>query len=394
MLHCNKIIGTTMRSNFLDEMTRAAKLVSAGKLSTATSVIQEALGRSSPVPPVLERPDPDVSTLDGYITEVDAPAKAPEPEVVPPAPAAARGPVSNHDLFSAGYFHEQGIQGRYKVFVPSRRGHGPLSLVVMLHGCTQSPDDFAAGTEMNERAAEQGFVVLYPAQSTAANPSRCWNWFKREDQARGAGEPALLAAMTRAIVDEYGLDDRRVAIAGLSAGGAMAAIVASAYPELFAAVGIHSGLPVGSARNVPDALSVMRTGQRRKPRTVRPETEQGSIPTIVFHGDVDQTVHPLNGASAIDAAVEAHGGTGVQKEVLEGSSGGKSFRRSVYTTADASALAEHWVVRGTAHAWSGGNVRGTYTDSRGPSATDEMLRFFATAVEQRTRSSISRPASA
>jgi poly(hydroxyalkanoate) depolymerase family esterase len=259
-----------------------------------------------------------------------------------------------------------------------------MPLVVMLHGCTQNPDDFAAGTGMNQRAHAQGFCVLYPEQSQDANPSLCWNWFKHNHQQRGRGEPALLASMTQAVMKQQGIDPRRVYIAGLSAGGAMAAIVAGAYPDIFAAVGVHSGLPTGAASNVGEALMVMKSGEmgigipgkghRLNIATKGPLRPQTTVPTIVFHGDQDTTVHPRNGEQVI-AAVQ--GSAAANARVDQGVSiKGRRYTRSTRHADHGRVLTEHWLVHGTGHAWSGGCAEGSYTDGSGPDATGEMLRFF------------------
>jgi poly(hydroxyalkanoate) depolymerase family esterase len=220
---------------------------------------------------------------------------------------------------------------------------------------------------MNEAALERGFFVLYPAQSQNANPSRCWNWFKHNHQGRGRGEPALLADMARDVAGRYGIDAGRVFVAGLSAGGAMAAIVGEAYPDVFAAVGVHSGLPPRSATNVKTAFEAMRRGA-----TTGAESGAGAPPVIVFHGDQDQTVHPLNGQQIVAARAAA---TTRETERRRGEDG-REFTRHVYRDADGRVRGEHWVVHGAGHAWSGGDPRGSYTDARGPDATGEMLRFF------------------
>ena len=237
----------------------------------------------------------------------------------------------------------------------------------MLHGCTQDPDDFAAGTAMNEAAQAKGFYVLYPAQSRQANPHGCWNWFKHSHQQRGRGEPALLAGMTQEVMDRHAIDPRRVYVAGLSAGGAMAAILGATYPDLYAAVGVHSGLAAGAATDLPTAMAAMRGGG----------TGRGAahgVPTIVFHGDADATVHPANG----DQVIAACAGTeaAVATHQVRGDSGRASTRRVHTDPSDGRVLGEHWLVHGAAHAWSGGNAQGSYTDSSGPDATAEMLRFF------------------
>ncbi len=214
----------------------------------------------------------------------------------------------------------------YKVFVPSGRNGEALPVVVMLHGCTQDPDDFALGTRMNALAEEQGAIVVYPRQERAANAQKCWNWFQPGDQGRGAGEPALIAGIAREVVAEFGADPARVYVAGLSAGGAAAAILASAYPDVFAAAGIHSGLACGAARDLPSALAAMGQGG------TAPKRAGGSVPTIVFHGDGDRTVHPLNGERV---AAQALPGPGLTETVTRGESpGGIAWTRSVHADAE------------------------------------------------------------
>ncbi len=257
----------------------------------------------------------------------------------------------------------------YKVFVPSGRDGETLPVVVMLHGCTQDPDDFALGTRMNALAEEQGLIVVYPRQERAANAQKCWNWFEPRDQGRGAGEPALIAGIAREVVAEFGADPARVYVAGLSAGGAAAAILAAAYPDVFAAAGIHSGLACGAARDLPSALAAMGQGGAapRRPAGAR-------VPTIVFHGDGDRTVHPLNGERV---AAQALPGPGLTETVTRGESpGGIGWTRSVHADAAGRGIVEKWVLHGAGHAWSGGSPDGSYTEPRGPDASAEMLRFF------------------
>jgi poly(hydroxyalkanoate) depolymerase family esterase len=260
----------------------------------------------------------------------------------------------------------------YKLYVPSTHQGEALPLVVMLHGCTQSPDDFAAGTRMNELAEELGFLVAYPAQTQAANAQRCWNWFNAADQTRDKGEPALIAGIVREVMQDHPVQEGRVFAAGLSAGGAKAAILAATHPDLFAAVGVHSGLACGAARDMPSAFTAMKqggaaTGGLRGGPLARP------VPTIVFHGDRDTTVHPVNG----DEVAAQAGTAGRRPEVTTGQApGGRGFTRKVHRDASGQAVLEQWVLHGAGHAWSGGSASGSYTDPSGPDASREMMRFF------------------
>jgi poly(hydroxyalkanoate) depolymerase family esterase len=297
---------------------------------------------------------------------------------MPFQPTLLRAPAGE---FTSGT-HSHAEQTRsFKLYLPSTHAGQTLPLVVMLHGCYQTADDFAAGTGMNRRARNQGFFVLYPEQDREANPNGCWNWFMPEHQQRGHGEPALLASMTRTIAQQYGIDPKQVFIAGMSAGGAMACIMANTYPELFAAVGVHSGLPIGAASNIDEALTVMNQGDSNpSPAADEPLPQHVPIaarqhtPTIVFHGDQDSTVHPSNGAQVVKAAL---GDTPTQMQVKQGSSSsGRHYTRQIYTDTQHRVLAEYWLVHDTGHAWSGGSLQGSYTDRHGPDASAEMLRFF------------------
>jgi poly(hydroxyalkanoate) depolymerase family esterase len=349
-------------------MQDATHLTRTGNLRAATAAIQAALaGEGSPIAPAAAEAD----VIDVAAREIPAPFTAlpasPQETVEPPAePAQPRSRQLGRGEFISGSYAGRAGARDYKLFIPPAAGARALPLIVMLHGCTQNPDDFAAGTAMNEAALEHGFFVLYPAQSQKANPQRCWNWFKHNHQARGRGEPELLAGMTREVMARHAIDPARVYVAGLSAGGAMAAILGDAYPDLFAAVGVHSGLATGVAKDLPSALGAM------KGSGARPNGGASGVATIVFHGDADATVHPGNGQHVIAASV----GT-TEGEIHKGySAGGRSYTRQVHRGATGEVRAEHWVVHGAQHAWSGGRARGSYTDPRGPDATAEMVRFF------------------
>jgi poly(hydroxyalkanoate) depolymerase family esterase len=266
------------------------------------------------------------------------------------------------------YANEAGSR-TYKLYIPSCYSGESLPLVVMLHGCKQSSDDFAAGTQLNELAEEQGLLVAYPGQPSSANSSRCWNWFSASDQLRDGGEPSLIAGITRQIMRDLAVDPTRVYVAGLSAGGAAAAIMGSAYPDLYAAICVHSGLACGAAKDVPSAFAAMRHGGS----ALREEAKH-PLPTIVFHGDHDNTVSPVNGDQVIaqsKAAAEFH------LTVNRGRSpGGINYTRMVQADGSGRPILEQWVLHGAGHAWSGGSPAGSYTDPRGPDASREMLRFF------------------
>ena len=254
--------------------------------------------------------------------------------------------------------------------------------LVMLHGCTQSPDDFALGTRMHSLAQERGYVVAYPAQTPSNNAGKCWNWFRGRDQRRDQGEPAIIAALTRHIVESYGLDVSRVYVAGLSAGGAMAAVLASAYPDVYAAIGVHSGLPFGAAHDLPSAFAAMKQGA-----ALRYEDESavsaGSVPVIVFHGDRDQTVAPSNGAAVIAQRLGANPRQlraldATRRSVETGAvPRGHRYTRTIFRNADGRVIAEQWLVHGAGHAWFGGDSGGSYTDPSGPNASEHILRFFS-----------------
>jgi len=379
---------------WLKELSR---LTQSGRFAKAAQFIQQSMV-GTPVEPssgnpqtVIERP-------------VSAAASAPS---TPPVDSAVAPEQAGHQGVSlAGQHTEAGLTRAYILYLPpaaaSPTAHALLPLVVMLHGCSQSPEDFAAGTAMNDLACEQGFAVLYPAQAQDANAGRCWNWYEPGHQQRGSGEPAVLASLTQSVITQHGLDARRVYVAGLSAGGAMAAILGQAYPDLFAAVGIHSGLASGAANDLMSALSVMKHGRSAAPtestndKDIEPAAKARSasqpVPTIVFHGDSDGVVHPDNGVHAIEAAIAAGEldiiDSAAPAAVVEQSVSpkGRGYTRTIHPHAETHLnQAEHWLLHGGGHAWSGGSAQGSFTDPDGPDATREMWRFFSSHVQPERR---------
>ena len=305
-----------------------------------------------------------------------------QPQPAFPALAARPGSFTEHDFKFAGecYAFRLYIPGTGNTDPPSI---APLPLLVLLHGCKQDAADFARGTAMNELAEQEKCIVLYPEQLSKSNSLRCWNWFEPGHQERQTGEPGMIAALTRQMIEFHNADPARVYIAGLSAGGAMAALVAQLHPGLFAAVGVHSGIPTGSASNVVSAFSAMRRGARR---STLAQEQDGVMPTIVFHGSADKTVHPDNGAQIVNAALVAWDACGLALEKIQrtedavaetdGATGNRSAVRTTYSAADGKSYIEHWAVGSGPHAWSGGDAAGSFTDPQGPDASQAMLAFF------------------
>lgn len=398
--------------NLKQLLGNATDLVRNGQLADATRAIQQALGGAMAEPAAAATAPHAGATLragsvQGHPSAAPHAAPAPrwrpgfaraevEDAVVidlpggedapaaqqPPRPAHGARPADGVGSFTRVAFGRAGApQDHYYLYVPPGADAGtPMPLVLMLHGCTQHPEDFATGTGMNAAAAPANALVLYPAQPNSANPNGCWNWFRPQDQQRGGGEPATLVAMVREVMARHPVDARRVYVAGLSAGGAMAALLGREYPDLFAAVGVHSGLQAGAAHNVMGALSAMKNGAKPSggsPFAPTPPPVQGGAtpPLIVFHGDADATVHARNGEQLVEAALA--GATGaVQEDLQTGRSAqGQGYTRTVYRAGNA-VVAEHWLLHGAGHAWAGGHARGSHTDPNGVSATGEMLRFF------------------
>jgi len=296
--------------------------------------------------------------------------------------------------FIDGEFSNHAGTRLYKLYIPAQPADSPRPMIVMLHGCTQSADDFARGTQMNRLAEEHGCLVLYPEQPGSANMSKCWNWFQTQDQRRDEGEPSIIAGMVAELAQAHGVDRRRVFVAGLSAGAAMAVILGESYPDVFAAVGAHSGLPFASAHDIPSAMAAMKGGRGRAGTqgltggNGRERSCKNPVPTIVFHGDRDHTVQYSNGATIVRQARDAYAACTNGSELVASSEqgqlpSGRKFSRTVHTASDASAHLESWTLHGAGHAWSGGDASGSYTDSKGPDASAEMVRFFLFASRRR-----------
>jgi poly(hydroxyalkanoate) depolymerase family esterase len=410
------------------DLLQATALTREGRLAEATALLQRMLGAPAsaagepahaarPTEPVI---GPATTVIDGVferIAEADTPASSPsetdrtrDGNRNAKAARPSQSPAMLRDLlgslgrslpglgahgltkpsipptdlvpaggrFIAGSYSNGAGTRTFKLYVPSGYVGQALPLVVMLHGCTQSPDDFAAGTRMNLLAEEQTCLVAYPEQSPAANPSKCWNWFNADDQQRGQGEPALIAGITRQIMSDYAVDPQRIYVAGLSAGAAAAAIMAATYPDLFAAVGVHSGLACGAASDLPSAFMAMRQGAAAAPILSARGSVSGRremVPTIVFHGDRDSTVHPGNGDRVIAHSMVT-AALLTERSEHGRSPGGLDYTRSTHVDAAERTMLEQWVVHGLGHAWSGGSPSGSYTDPRGPDAAREMMRFF------------------
>jgi poly(hydroxyalkanoate) depolymerase family esterase len=266
----------------------------------------------------------------------------------------------------------------YRTYIPASAARGVTGVIMMLHGCTQTPEDFATGTDMNALAEQHRFVVVYPAQSRSENAQSCWNWFSRGDQRRGKGEPTILAGIALSIAKEHGIKRDQTFVAGLSAGAAMAVILGETYDDVFAAVGAHSGLPAGAAKDVASAFAAMAGN------VLNLETQPkaaSTTRTIVFHGTADATVHPSNGEAIARRAVDLNARQSIET-TTNGDVTGRQFTRTISSDLRGNPIVEHWAIDGHGHAWSGGQPAGSYTDAKGPDASAEMIRFFFNTIDK------------
>jgi len=367
----------SMNDQTQNGMAEATRLTQQGRLEEATATIQRALGGTfSPAA------SPGRSGGAGGPIDVTSRPTLLTRGVQRP-PGMTMGNAASTSVPEGGRFVERSYTNgagtrSYKLYIPSGYVGQAVSLIVMLHGCTQNPDDFATGTRMNELAEERTFLVAYPAQAGNANMQKCWNWFQAADQQRGRGEPSILAGITSQVTSDYEVAEGRVYVAGMSAGGAMAAIMGATYPDLYAAVGVHSGLAPGAASDLSSAFTAMRQGGPIVAHKDVPGGEKREIlPTIIFHGDGDTTVHPRNGDRLLAHLSGGKDGSSLRVSTRRGRvQGGYEYTRFTYHDADGRDLVERWSVHGLGHAWSGGSYPGSYTDPRGPDASAEMVRFF------------------
>jgi poly(hydroxyalkanoate) depolymerase family esterase len=346
-----------MKNHMHTGMTEATRLTRAGRLSEATAIIQRTLAGLPTANVATSETIPDDAVIDAEFSVLDD--------------SFAR---TNGQFVDKIYSNRVGSRP-YKLYIPGSYTGQAIPLVVMLHGCTQTSIDFAAGTRLNALAEGKTFLVAYPEQESSANGSKCWNWFQVTDQQRNAGEPSLIAGITHQIISEYHVNVRQVYIAGLSSGGAMATIMAATYPDLYAAIGVHSGLPYGAANDLPSAFAAMKQGVPQYAWSL-PEF----IPLIVFHGDRDTTVVPVNADRLLDQWLNtANKGPKRVKEVrVERGQApkGHAYTRSNYYDVSGRTIIEKWMIHQASHAWSGGSPGGSFTDPKGPDASAEMIRFF------------------
>lgn len=352
-----------------DAVANAMARLRTSDVAGATSVLRDALmgGRTSVQRATTGRPfSVPMGRRLGDVLNV---LKARRGEFPSPMPRPPRQPGENDPRFTSRTLNSVWGTMNYKLYVPEQDDREP-ALVLMLHGCTQDPDDFARGTRMNRLADEFGLIVAYPHQPRSANAQGCWNWFDRRHQAAGSGEPAMLAALARTLSDEFGIAPERVFAAGLSAGAAMAEVLAEGYPEVFSRVGLHSGLPHLAAHDVISAFAAMKGDCKADRRATAGRASR----KIIIHGTADPTVHPANGDEIFERMRARHGRSSIV--LTEGKTAGRTVTRQVLIGPTGETLAEHLLIEGAGHAWSGGDDSGSYADPLGPEASREIIGFF------------------
>lgn len=383
-----------MQQQTLARMMEATRLVREGRLAEATGLLQGGGGTDPrmPTPSAQSFQTLRPEVLRQYLRAFQGRFQGP---IGLEGSIGLRGPNGLEDLLSRLRRHgpsinspEPELPGRwlhgsyansagereYRLYIPSGYHGKPVPLITMLHGGTQTASAFAAGTRMNELAERHTFLVAYPEQSAAANPMRYWHWFKPTDQHRGSGEPSLIAGIAHQVVGEYRVQADRIYVAGFSAGAAMAAVMAACYPDVYAAVGVHSGLAYGVAKDVPSAFHAMKHGAPPNSRA-----NSGTVPLIVFHGDADPTVDHVNAQCLVEARLRSGGkqpaGYGTQTSAGHVPQG-RGYTRTLFTDTDGRVVVEQWTIHQGGHAWAGGSPGGSYTDPLGPDASAELLRFF------------------
>ncbi len=306
---------------------------------------------------------------------------------------------------------------RYRLFVPENvHPEHPAPLIVALHGCQQNARDFAIGTGLDEAVSRYGALALYPEQSKSANTSGCWNWFLPEHQTGQGGEPAAIVRLIQKVSGQHKIDANRIYVVGLSAGGAMAAILGEQNPDVFAGVGIMAGVALHASHDVASAFAAMsgnkkmqakaplpgsqalskmiaaklpslqgiskfmpqrQNGFMQQPKIIAspalPASAYNRLRVMIWAGANDSTVAPAN---ADELAHQYARLLGLNDAPTLQRSGERGATIAGWEDAAGTVRIELWTVEGMGHAWSGGRAQGSYTFPQGPDATRCMLSFF------------------